>query len=79
MAAVYLDEARLEIATVDYLRELGYEYIHGPEIAPNGERPEQAGYGQVVLTNRLRDTLLPKLLSSELKVPAAEKMAEEAA
>jgi len=35
----YLDEAQLEIATVDYFRELGYEYIHGTEMAPDDERP----------------------------------------
>jgi len=25
----YLNELQVEIATVDYFRELGYEYIHG--------------------------------------------------
>jgi len=54
----YLDEAQLEIATVDYFRELGYEYVHGPELAPDGERPERADYGQVVLIGRLRDALV---------------------
>jgi len=41
----YLDEAKLEIPTVDYFRELGYEYVHGPQIAPDGERPERSDYG----------------------------------
>jgi hypothetical protein len=27
----YLEEAQVEIATVDYFRELGYEYAFGPE------------------------------------------------
>jgi len=53
----YLDEAQVEIATVDYFRELGYEYAHGPEIAPDGEFPEREDYNQVVLVGRLRDTL----------------------
>lgn len=35
----YLDEAQVEIVTVDYFRELGYEYVHGPQIAPDGETP----------------------------------------
>jgi len=73
----YLDEAQVEIVTVDYFRELGYEYIHGPQIAPDGDAPERADHGQVVLPGRLRDTLRPKLLSGELKVSVAEKMAEE--
>jgi len=53
----YLDEAQLEIATVDYFRELGYAYALGPDIAPDGERPERADYGQVVLVGRLRDAM----------------------
>ncbi len=54
----YLDESQLEIATVDVFRELGYDYIHGPQIAPDGESPERQDYGQVILVNRLRHALL---------------------
>jgi len=54
----YLDEAQVEIVTVDYFRELGYEYLHGPVIAPDGEAPEREGYAQVVLTRRLRDAMV---------------------
>lgn len=53
----YLDESQVEIVTVDYFRELGYEYVHGPSIAPDGETPERADYGQVVLVGRLRTAL----------------------
>ena len=52
-----LDEAQVEIATVDYFRELGYQYVHGPEIAPDGGAPERSDYGQVVLLARLRAAL----------------------
>jgi len=38
----YLDEAQLEIATVDYFRELGYEYIHGAHIALDLPAPGSA-------------------------------------
>ncbi len=54
----YIDEARVEVVTVDYFRELGYEYIHGPVIAPDGEAPERRDYAQVVLTRRLRDAMV---------------------
>jgi len=54
----FLDEAQVEIVTVDYFRDLGYEYIHGPEIAPDGDAPERTDYGQVVLTRRLRDAMV---------------------
>ena len=82
----YIDEAQVEIVTVDYFRELGYEYIHGPIIAPDlpagqagGEAPERQDYAQVVLTRRLLDTLLPKLLSGEIELSEAEAIAEEVA
>lgn len=58
----YLDEAQVEIVTVDYFRELGYRYVHGPEIAPDL-------FGRLAA---LRDTLLPTLLSGEIELPDAE-------
>jgi len=65
--ATYLDEAQVEIVTVDYFRELGYEYIHGPTIAPDGEAPERQDYAQVVLTRRPRNALLPSILDRAFK------------
>lgn len=56
--STYIDESQVEIVTVDYFRELGYEYIHGPVIAPDGEAPERADYAQVMLTRRLRDAMV---------------------
>jgi hypothetical protein len=43
----HLDEAQCEIVTVDYFRELGYEYVHGPAIASDGEATERGDYGEV--------------------------------
>ena len=39
----YLDEAQLEIAVCDWLKAepLGWEYVYGPEIAPDGDAPER--------------------------------------
>jgi len=31
----YFNEGQVELATVDYFRQLGYEFAHGPEIAPD--------------------------------------------
>jgi type I restriction enzyme R subunit len=52
-----LDEAQIELVTLDYFRKLGYEYINGPVIAPEGEAQERADYRQVVLTGRLRNAM----------------------
>jgi type I restriction enzyme R subunit len=56
--AAYLDEAQVEIVTVDYFRELGHEYIRGPVITPDGESPERQDYARVVLTLRLQDAMV---------------------
>jgi len=45
----YLEEAQVEIASIDYLCELGYEYIHGHVISDL----KRKGYDQVVLLGRL--------------------------
>ena len=55
----HLDEAQLEIAVCDWLRAepLGWEYAHGPTLAPDGKSPEREDYGQVVLVGRLQNAL----------------------
>ena len=52
-----MNESALEKAALDWFRELGYEYVHGAYIAPDGETPERDDYSQVVLVGRLRDVL----------------------
>ena len=48
-------ETDLELATLEWLEELGYSVVGGPEIAPppDGERPERKSYADVVLEGRL--------------------------
>lgn len=52
-------ETDLELATLDWLQELGYSIIGGPEIAPppDGEHPERKVYDDVVLEGRLRTAI----------------------
>lgn len=49
-------ETDLELATLEWLEGLDYSVVGGPEIAPppDGEHPERAGYGDVVLEGRLQ-------------------------
>jgi len=53
----HLDEAQLEITTVNWLRELGFEYRFGPDISPEGDCPLRSDYGQVVLAGRLKEAI----------------------
>lgn len=48
-----LSEADIEQHAIKLLEEQGYHYIYGPDIAPDGCRPERPDYGEVLLTARL--------------------------
>jgi len=52
-----MNEDSLEQTALEWFRELGYQYAHGPEIAPDGASPERENYAQVVLLGRLRNAL----------------------
>ena len=52
-----LNESHLEEATLDWFRELGYQTIHGPNIAPGESGAERQTLGQTVLEGRLREAL----------------------
>lgn len=49
------NESVIEEAALDYLRELGYTTEFGPNIAPDGIRPERESFQQVYLYDRIRD------------------------
>lgn len=49
------NEATVEDAALDYLREIGYSTEFGPNIGPGGVSEERASWDQVYLLGRLRD------------------------
>ena len=53
-----LNESTIELAALDYLRQLGYSTVFGPDIAPDGDHPERASYEHVYLYGRLRESAL---------------------
>jgi len=54
-----ITEDQLEQKTIAWLRELGFGYAYGPDIAPppDGIAPEREDYRQVILAGRLRTQL----------------------
>lgn len=48
-----ITEDIVELATIETLQELGWSYLHGSVIAPDGSSPERRSFGDVVLTGRL--------------------------
>jgi len=73
-------ESHVEEAALEWLGELGYDILHGPDISPDGAAPERSAYDDVILLGRLRDALArlnphlpPETLDEVLrKIQAAE-------
>jgi type I restriction enzyme R subunit len=49
-----LTESKIENFAIELLENLGYEYIYGPTIDPESEKPERQSYSDVILEERLR-------------------------
>lgn len=65
-----LDEENVEEIALDWLRDLGWGIVHGPDIAPDTPSAERKDYSQVSLEERLRGSL--KKLNSDLPEEALE-------
>ncbi|MFB9223374.1 type I restriction endonuclease subunit R [Paracoccus cavernae] len=48
-----ITEDIVELAAIETLEELGWSYLHGSVIAPDGIAPERRSFGDVILTGRL--------------------------
>lgn len=49
-----ITENIIESFAIDLLSQMGYDYLYGPDIAPDGENPERANYEEVLLINRVQ-------------------------
>ena len=47
-------EDHVEQACLDWLEELGYSILHGPDISPDGDTPERATYDANILIERFK-------------------------
>jgi len=52
-----MTEDDLEQLCLTWFQDSGWEYRHGPDIAPDGDTPERADYRQVLLPGRLHEAL----------------------
>ena len=53
-----IDEDQVELQSIEWFKELGYQYKDGYEISPEGANPERNNFRQVVLEDRLRSVLI---------------------
>ena len=52
-----LTESAIEDFAIKLFERLGYDYVHAPDIAPDGDRPERSRYDEVLLVGRLESAL----------------------
>ncbi len=69
MTNLYEDD--IEQLVIEELKELGYHYTYGPEIAHDGEFPERESYNDIVLHNRLNSAIT--LLNPDIPQEAQEE------
>ena len=50
-------ESDIEEVSLNWLADLGYTVLHGPDIAPDTPDAERSSYNEVILTRRLRDAV----------------------
>ena len=62
-----MNEQQLEDLCITWFQETGWQFVHGPDMAPDGANPERADYRQVIL----RDRLLVALARINPHLPAA--------
>ncbi|MEX0778108.1 MAG: type I restriction endonuclease subunit R [Balneolales bacterium] len=49
-----ITENDIELWAIETFEDLGYHYIHAPDIAPDGDHPERDSYEDVILSERLK-------------------------
>jgi len=77
-------ESTVESAALAWLLELGWKVKYGADISPAGDtlslplsQRERESYSEVVLEQRLRDALMPKLIRGEIRVKDVERFLKE--
>ena len=53
----FIDEEDLENFSIEWFKDIGYQFAHGPDIAPDSTSPERDDFRKVVLEDRLRFVL----------------------
>ena len=71
-------ESHVEEAALAWLSELGYGTANGLDIGPDGDKPERASYGDVLLVERLRAAIakLNPTLNAETRAEVLAKLTQ---
>ena len=72
-----ITEDQLEQLCLDWFKSIGYDYVCGYEIAPDGDSPERADYRQIVLFDRLLTQL--QKINPHIPVSVLETVSQQIA
>ncbi|MBV1929028.1 MAG: type I restriction endonuclease subunit R [Gammaproteobacteria bacterium] len=68
-----ITEDQLEQLCLDWFQSVGYDYVCGYDIAPDGDSPERSDYRQIILHDRLLNRL--KMINSHIPLASLEQVA----
>ena len=66
-----ITEDKIETFTIETLKSIGWEYIHGLTIAPGAEQAERKSFEQIILVGRLRKAV--SVLNPDIPADAQEQ------
>ncbi|MEW8459006.1 MAG: type I restriction endonuclease subunit R [Candidatus Thiodiazotropha endolucinida] len=72
-----ITEDQLEQLCLNWFQSIGYDYICGYDIAPDGDRPERVDYRQIVLLDRLQSQL--QIINPHIPHPVLETVCQQIA
>ncbi len=72
-----ITEDQLEQLCLDWFKSIGYDYVCGYDIAPDGDNPERTDYRQIVLFDRLLTQL--QKINSHIPVSVLETVSHQIA
>ncbi len=72
-----INEDQLEQLCLDWFKSIGYDYVCGYDIAPDGKTPERNDYRQIILFDRLLQQL--QIINPHIPVTTLETVAQQIA
>ena len=70
-----LTEDNIEQYTISELKELGFQYVHGVDISPDGDKAERSAYDEVILKQRLLSAVIK--INSDIPADACSQAVNE--
>jgi len=76
MTTSKITESAIETFAIELLETQGYQYIYGPDIAPDSETPERASFEDVLLLDKLKNVVarINPTIPAEVRVDAIKQI-----